>query len=305
VTTTFRSMGCEVVVGGAGEDELRAIARLFDERDRLFSRFRADSELCCVNRARGEAVPVSREFSRAARAALAAARKTGGLVDPTVGAAIEALGYTRDFDELEPDPEPVRPVPAGRWRSVTATPLLLWRPPDLLLDLNCVVKSLAVDDALSLLPEPGFVSAGGDLAARGGVVVGLPGSGTLELREGGLATSGTRRRWLKGGEEQHHLIDPGTGRASASPWFEVTVAASSCLAADVAAKAAFLLGEDGPDWLDARGLPGRFLAGDEIVENLSWHRAVSAETGRPRPSRALPSRRDRRLRRRRDKPACT
>jgi thiamine biosynthesis lipoprotein ApbE len=155
--------------------------------------------------------------------------------------------------------------------------LLLWRPPGVRLDLNCVVKSLTVDDGLALLPGPGFVSAGGDLATRDGVVVGLPGSGMLELREGGLATSGTRRRWLKGGEEQHHLIDPRSGLSARSPWLEVTVAAQSCLTADIAAKAAFLLGADGPDWLDARVLAGRFLGRGEIVENLSWHRAVASE----------------------------
>src|SRR5439155_25675236 len=124
---------------------------------------RGESELCRVNRARGQAVPISRELSRAVRASLEAAARTGGLVDPTVGAAVEAAGYTRDFDELRPDPRPVQAAPAGRWRSIGVTPLLLWRPPGLALDLNGVVKGLAVDDAAALLSSPGFVSAGGDL----------------------------------------------------------------------------------------------------------------------------------------------
>ena len=103
----------------------------------------------------------------------------------------------------------------------------------------------------------------------------MPGGGSLTLRNGGLATSGTTtRHWLRGGETQHHLIDPATGRPSTSPWKEVTVAAGSCLEADIAAKAAFLLGERGPEWLDERGLPGRFLAADEGVENHAWRRAL-------------------------------
>ena len=115
------------------------------------------------------------------------------------------------------------------------------------------------------------MSAGGDLAVRGGVDVALPGSGFVRLVSGGLATSGrTKRRWLRGGEEQNHLVDPSTGRPSTSRWDEVTVCGSSCLAADVAAKAAFLLGDVGPAWLDERGLPGRFLAGDAVRENASW-----------------------------------
>ena len=110
------------------------------------------------------------------------------------------------------------------------------------------------------------------------VRLGLPDDGALRLRDGGLATSGTtKRRWVRGGEQQHHLIDPRSGRPSASCWTEVTVAASSCLEADVAAKAAFLLSRDGPAWLDARGLPGRFSDGSTVVVNEAWHRALEPE----------------------------
>ena len=135
------------------------------------------------------------------------------------------------------------------------------------LDLNGVVKGLAVDEALGLLAADGFVSAGGDVCVRGSAVVGLPGGGALRVRDGGLATSGTPRR-------PDHLVDPRTGRPSASRWTEVTVAAETCLAADVAAKAAFLLSGDGPDWLDARGLAGRFRAGSEAVTNRVWRHAM-------------------------------
>jgi hypothetical protein len=81
------------------------------------------------------------------------------------------------------------------------------------LDLNGVVKGLAVDEALALIPGDGFVSAGGDMCVRGSTVVGLPGGGTPRLCDGGLATSGTTR-W------PDHLVDPRTRRASASCWSE-------------------------------------------------------------------------------------
>ena len=135
------------------------------------------------------------------------------------------------------------------------------------LDLNGVVKGLAVDEAVALVAGDGFVSAGGDVCVRGSAVVGLPGGGALRLRDGGLATSGTTRR-------PDHLVDPRTGRPSASRWSEVTVAADTCLAADVAAKAAFLLSGEGPDWLDARGLAGRFRAGSVTVTNRVWQDAM-------------------------------
>jgi len=151
---------------------------------------------------------------------------------------------------------------------------MLLRTEPVILDLNGVVKGKTVDDALALLGH-GWVSAGGDIATSVPLVVGLPGGGSVTLDRGGLATSSVaRRRW---GDGAHHLIDPGTGAPSTSPWREVTVAAGTCLAADVAAKAALLLGEAGPSWLDARRLAGRFVdhAG-EVTSNRTWQRAAPA-----------------------------
>jgi FAD:protein FMN transferase len=275
--SAFRGMGVEVVVGAEGDASRDAVRRLVYRWDCIFSRFRDGSELNRVNASPSDVVVVSETFARAVRAALAAARATNGLVDPTVGAALLSAGYDHDFELLGADPRPAgSPVP-GTWRSVSLTGRLLSRR-GALLDLNGVVKGLVVDEALRLLPERSFVSAGGDLATGGEVVVALPGGGAVRLESGGLATTGkTGRRWLRGGVEQHHLIDPRTGRPSRSRWDEVTVAASSCRSADVAARAAFLLSEDGPGWLDERGLPGRFLADGKAFENDAWRLALSSE----------------------------
>ncbi|HUK95500.1 MAG TPA: FAD:protein FMN transferase [Gaiellaceae bacterium] len=264
-------MGVDVLVCGATDDEHAAIHRLFDERDRVFSRFRPESELSRVNRDSSEVLVVSRLFADALRTALRAAAATDGLVDPTLGAAIEAAGYDRDFSLLSDDERPLGPAVPGRRWTVRLSGRLLSRPPGTALDLNGVVKALAVDAALELIDGDGLVAAGGDVAARGGALVGLPGGGALRLLAGGMATSGTtKRRWLRGGTLQHHLIDTHSGRPAVSCWDEVTVAAGSCVGADVAAKAAFLLSENGPDWLDERGLPGRFLARGEVTVNRAW-----------------------------------
>lgn len=267
-------MGCDVLVEGATSEELAAVRALFYERDAVFSRFEPESELNAVNAGRGGRL-VTPLFARMVGAALRAREQTDGLVDPTLGVAIEAAGYDRDFDELDESDEPVRASGPG---SVSLYGRVLVLGCGTKLDLNGVVKAAAVDDALRLLSGPGFVSAGGDLATSGEVDVALPGGGSVRLVSGGLATSGsTKRRWVRGGMEQHHLIDPATGRPSASRWEQVTVCGATCLAADVAAKAAFLLGPDGPDWLDERGLPGRFLAQGEAYENASWRAGVRAQ----------------------------
>jgi thiamine biosynthesis lipoprotein len=269
---SFQAMGCEVVVAAASPRELERVRGLFEERDAVFSRFRADSELERVNAAAGSATLVSPLFAHAVETALWAARVSDGLVDPTLGAAIVAAGYERDFAALAPDPRPLGPPAPARPDAIRLYGRVLSLRRGVRLDLNGVVKAAAVDDALDLLDRPGFVSAGGDLATRGDVDVAVPGGEVVRLVSGGLATSGrSRRRWLRGGEEQHHLIDPLTGRPAVTPWEEVTVCGSSCLAADVAAKAAYLLGDDGPEWLDERGLPGRFVRADGPAhENRSW-----------------------------------
>jgi thiamine biosynthesis lipoprotein len=273
-------MGVDVVVLGAAGPELGAIRRLFAEWDRVFSRFRTDSELTRVNRCADEVVVVSPLFAQVLGVSLAAARATGGLVDPTLGCALVAAGYDRDFPLLRPDPAPPGRAVPGAWRSIRLAGRVLRRPRGLQLDLNGVVKALVVDEALRLVAGPGLVAAGGDVATRQAADVGLPGGCSIRLRSGGLATSGrSRRRWLRGGRVQHHLIDAATGRPSTSRWTDVTVAAETCLAADVAAKAAFLLSLDGPAWLDAQGLPGRFVHAGGAVVNDRWRRALGDPLG--------------------------
>jgi thiamine biosynthesis lipoprotein len=252
VTHEFTAMGTTIAVAGATPAQEQAIERLFAEREQCFSPFREDSELSTVNRAAGRFVQVSPRFARTLAAALRASAETSGLVDPTLGQALRAAG-------LGDDGEPVPDTPGGGDLAGARA-----------------VKALAVDDAVALLTGDGFVSAGGDLATRGPLTVSLPAGGEVLLRQGALATSGTtRRRWQQRGVLRHHLIDPRTGSPSTAPWREVTACGARCVDADIAAKAAFLSGADGPEWLDRRGIPGRFVTEDgEIVHNQRWLAAL-------------------------------
>lgn len=278
----FRAMGTTVIVGGTTLEQARAVEQLFAAREQIFSPFREDSELSIVNRAAGRFVRVSPIFARTLAAALRAAAQTRGLVDPTLGNALRAAGLGDDGDPV-PDPQPGTTAGTasgasepGVWQSLRLAGRLVLAPPGVTLDLNGVVKALAVDDALTLLTGDGFVSAGGDLAARGPLTVSLPAGGDVLLRRGALATSGTtKRRWHQHGELRHHLIDARTGAPSAAPWREVTACGARCLDADIAAKAAFLAGAAGPDWLDRRGIPGRFVTeAGEITHNHAWLAAL-------------------------------
>ncbi|MGW4527105.1 FAD:protein FMN transferase [Amycolatopsis sp. NPDC004378] len=81
-----------------------AVALLHEELaaiDLACSRFRTDSEISRLHETAGRQVRVGPLLAEALGAALRAARLTDGLVDPTVGAAVRALGYDRDFALLE------------------------------------------------------------------------------------------------------------------------------------------------------------------------------------------------------------
>ena len=106
---SWRALGTFVhllVTEPAHLDEARAIltADLADV-DAACSRFRPDSELQTLTGGRQRISPL---LAEAIAVALRAARLTDGDVDPTVGAAMSAAGYDRDFDQLPPNAPALR-----------------------------------------------------------------------------------------------------------------------------------------------------------------------------------------------------
>jgi thiamine biosynthesis lipoprotein len=241
----FHAMGTtvECLLDGEPRDGLLRVEAEFERLEALLSRFRPDSELSQLNRAgRFEAGP---DLLRVTRMALDARERSGGLFDPSVLDAVVAAGYDRSF-ELLPADGPATNGVARCGGGVRILGRLIELEPRTHLDLGGIAKGYAVDRAVELLAAygPCLVNAGGDLAVRGGSwPIGVDGSVTLELSSGAIATSGRdRRRWSRGGEERHHLIDPATGRPAETGLLRVTVVASTAAEAEVLAKIAFLGG---------------------------------------------------------------
>ncbi|HEX6779936.1 MAG TPA: FAD:protein FMN transferase, partial [Ktedonobacterales bacterium] len=142
------------------------------------------------------------------------------------------------------------------------------------LDFGGIAKGMAVDAALDLLREQGvtaaLVNAGGDLGVIGQPPlldhwpIQAPIGDVVALRGGAMATSGIgRRQWMQGGQRRHHLIDPRTGASAQSGLWSVTVAADRCMQAEVAAKAALILGpEAGITFLQQHRLSGLLIRED-------------------------------------------
>jgi len=254
-----------------------------DRIDLACSRFRDDSELARVNRAGGRRIEIGRLLHEALAVGLRAAETTGGLVDPTLGAELRAAGYDRTFALVRSrDRWHVAAGPAARrrWREVELTddPPAVRAPTGVEFDLGATAKAFAADRAAARIArelDTGvLVSLGGDVAVggpapEGGWCIlvsdlheaGLDAAGPrVAIQRGGLATSSTAaRRWRTDAGEAHHILDPRTGAPADTPWRTVSVAAADCVAANVAATAALVLGHEAPEWLARRGLPARLV----------------------------------------------
>ena len=283
-TTAFPALGTTAVVvvpePAAAEAEARLRAELA-AIDRACSRFRADSELCRANASAGRVMRVGALFADAVGVALRAAQRSDGAVDPTVGSAVVALGYDRDFAAVAAEEaHAVHGERAPGWRTVAldAPQRLLRLRPGTRLDLGATAKALAADRAATAIAaatgSPTLVSLGGDIATAGPTPAGgwpvhvtddhRSGTGApgqrIALRGGALATSATgARSWRRGGRTVHHIVDPATGEPAAPCWRTVSVAAGSCVDANTASTAAIVRGADAPAWLDALGLPARLV----------------------------------------------
>lgn len=262
-----------------------------DEIDRACSRFRPDSDLTRVNESAGRHVRVAPLLIIAIEVALRAARITDGDVDPTVGEAMELVGYDRDFDSVAPDGPPIQlrvgRVPGWRTVAVDRSKQTARVPRGVRLDLGATAKALAADRAAKAVHERVgggvLVSLGGDLAVAGtpptpGWCVrvtddhaagpGTPGE-TVVVEAGGLATSSTTVRcWTRGDRALHHIIDPATGCSTESCWRTVSVAAANCVDANIASTAAIVRGERAAAWLASLEMPARLVRRDGTVVHI-------------------------------------
>ncbi|SDT74879.1 FAD:protein FMN transferase [Actinoplanes derwentensis] len=265
---------------GILRDELSAV-------EQACSRFRPASEIRDVCRSGGRPVIVSALLAELVGAALTAARETDGAVDPTVGGALCALGYDRDFAELAGRTvgSGVRVFPAPDWRAVRLRGRELTVPHGMLIDLGATAKAVAADRAAARITDRlgtgVLVALGGDIATAGSgpdggwqvLVQDRPGdpSCTIRIPAGSaLATSSTAgRTWGRPGELLHHIVDPATGRPAPTVWRTVSVAAFSCLQANTLSTAAIVRGHGAPRLL--AGVPSRLVTPSmRILRTGGW-----------------------------------
>ncbi len=270
ISCSFTAMNTDVEVVACvpirerarGEAILARVRCLFSGVEAALSRFDPESELSRLKRSAGSYFHASELLFAVLQTAKEAARSTGGIFAPTILPLLLGAGYDRSFEDLSEraDGPPVQPgVSTHMGRPPTGrSTIRLFIPAGAGIDLGGIAKGWTADIAARMLDElAGFaVDAGGDIVLRGSRADGSlwpmgvadpsnPGRDItiLNLSNCAVCTSSTaRRRWRKGETDCHHLIDPRSGKPSASGVVSATVVARSAAMAEVIAKTALILG---------------------------------------------------------------
>jgi thiamine biosynthesis lipoprotein len=246
------------------------------------------------------------DFFSVLRTALTLARESDGAFDPSIGALVDLWGFgppgRRDDVPDEAAIAAARDV--SGWQKLVlddATPRLQ-QPGGLRLDFSGIAKGFAVDQLSDFLRRIGLrhhlVEVGGELRGSGLRPDGHPWWVALEspplhdgaesgddtivaLHELAIATSGDYRKFFSVGAQRYaHTLDPRSGRPLENDLAAVTVLHASCMQADAAATALYVLGpEQGLRHAEARGLAVRFLQrqGGTLVETMTTALAAMLE----------------------------
>jgi FAD:protein FMN transferase len=258
----------------------QAVERAFEWFHRVeecCTRFEAHSEVMRLAPQVGVPVRVSAILYEAVQFALAVADESDGAFDPTLGSAMEARGFNREYRTGQLIRTGLDCNCSVSYRDLRLDAdhqtITLLRP--LILDLGAVAKGMAVDlAARELRPFQNFaINAGGDLYLGGCNPDGEAWSigirhprqekeliDSLRVSNRAVCTSGDYERRSSGEDGGHHILDPRTA-ASAKAVTSVTVVAPTAMLADAVATAAFVLGpSEGIQLLHRQGVDGLIIS---------------------------------------------
>lgn len=240
---------------------LKFLENFYQEQQKIFSRFEADSELNFFNTHLGESHKASESFLELTLLCLDYYEKTQHWFDPRVIEFLEKAGYasdfkTADFSKLKvgsflvPDASDLKKDLSVKGEEVTFYKRM---------DFSGIAKGFITDKAAQYLKDKGWqdfiIDSGGDIYAAGKNVeqtdwiVSLEGFSAetllLQLSNQAVATSGiSRRKWEVQGQRFHHLINPRDPKNFCFDLRSATVITRTTTDADVWAKVMYLWGKE-------------------------------------------------------------
>ena len=272
----FHCMGIPVhlTLIGATEPQTKEdadrVEEVFRERDRVFSRFRHDSELVSFNSRSGQWCQVSRELFSVIEKCVNLSKATDGIFDASAGGLLAAAGYGLPTGFRSPEP-----VPDFRSIELDHTTRSIRCLPGQILEPAAIVKGMAIDDGgrAILHSAAWMINAGGDILTKGP----YPGQAMwhialqhpsnrkaaatfVGIRNEAIATSGTYEvTWSHNGVAWHHQVNMRTRRPTTG-LKSVSVIAKNAERADTLASIGFLSGlENGRRYLEGQSVPYLFI----------------------------------------------
>lgn len=272
------ALGTEIIITASLEPDKQNILeeaekeiRIFEKR---FSRFLADNELSELNNSSAGKHKVSSLMAELLLASKQYNLLTNGIFEPTIISSLEAVGYNRSFDKINPEDEKeknriidlekiqIKYKNQPKIADLKIEDDTVEKPDGLRLDFGGIGKGYIIDILSKTLfssVESYWISAGGDIFASGsqenkkGWDIGvqnplIPDENIFSINTKGekigVATSGIIKR--KGSAQNftwHHIIDPRSGLPAINDILSVTAISSSATRADIFAKTVLILGE--------------------------------------------------------------
>jgi thiamine biosynthesis lipoprotein len=267
---------CELLVDTDDRAEAEALGKVAQAEaariEATFSRYLEGNVVDRINRAAGAPVAVDDETALLLDYAAACHQMSGGRFDITSGALRRAWKF--DGSSRVPSAESIQAaLQHVGWHRARWADHVLTLPAGMEIDFGGIGKEYAVDRAAGLLAartgRAFLVNFGGDLFAAGARreerpwAVGVddptrPGEAQvyrIEIKRGGLATSGDARRFvMHEGRRLGHILDPKTGWPVESAPRSVTVLAPTCMEAGTLSTLAYLQGSGAQAFLEAEGV---------------------------------------------------
>ncbi len=241
------------------EKNLEQAEKKCDEIEKIFSRFRQDSEISKINSQLGIYFQASPQLLEIAKSALKYHEETQGYFDPRIISQLEDSGYASDFAQVG-SVKLFEKKQEVDFRRQLESDLVIKNEQIAFferMDFAGIVKGYAADQIADFFSSCGWknflVDCGGDMFFAGKDknenpwYIDIEGIAyqnlMLELRQKGIATSGIgKRKWEIEGKRFHHLVNPKNPAQYSFELKSVTVVARSTCQADIWAKTLFIMG---------------------------------------------------------------
>lgn len=210
---------------------------------------------------------IDKHFRNVVEKSLDTYRRTGGLSDITVGALVDAWGFSAHPDSKIPSDSLLKKLLpcVGSGNILIRNDSLIKLKPCVRIDVNGIAQGYSVDVIASFFESRGIanyiIELGGELRVKGKKQPGdlpfrigiespsgddfslPPMQQIISLDSGAITTSGNYRKYHESkGKRYSHIINPSTGKSADNEMISATVYAADAITADAYDNALMLMG---------------------------------------------------------------